>query len=187
MVKVFVEGGGVSSSGKIRCQNAFNSLFQKCNLKVNIVAKGSRNEVFKWFRNTLKQQKDERFLAMLIDSEDSVENTDKTWLHLQRRDRWTKPDKASDDQVLFMTTCQETWVYADLHMKRGIKLQPDIEKYNRDNIRTQLEKITDGKYDKAHGKQFKFVAEIEPNNLTALPSFTRTCRILTEKLNKDSK
>jgi hypothetical protein len=50
---------------------------------------------------------------MLVDSEDPVDDPDKTWAHLKKRDGWDRPSGATDEQVLLMTTCMETWIVAD--------------------------------------------------------------------------
>jgi hypothetical protein len=50
---------------------------------------------------------------MLIDSEDPVVDIEKTWQHLKTGDNWERPAATSDDEVLFMTTCMESWIVAD--------------------------------------------------------------------------
>jgi len=162
---------------------------------VNIVAKGSRNEVFKWFRNTLKQQKDERFLAMLIDSEDPVNDLEKTWEHLKRRDGWDKPDKASDEQVLFMTTCMETWIMADRETMQthygcclqstALLSQNNLEQRPHKEVINSLESASQNcsnTYSKGK-RSFEILAKLKPEILIQyLPSFVRIYRILSEKL-----
>jgi hypothetical protein len=63
---------------------------------------------------------------MLVDSEEPVKDVERTWNHLQKRDGLRKPRNATDEQVLFMTTCMETWIICDwaaLRERYGDKLQ----------------------------------------------------------------
>ena len=91
------------------------------------------------------------YVALLIDSEEPLSNIDETWDHLMRRDRWQRPRGAQDDQVLFMTTCMETWIVADYnalraHFGQGIQRsayllltisKPDLEMKCCANLGTQ--------------------------------------------------
>ena len=56
---------------------------------------------------------------MLIDSEDPPADLEAAWQHLKTRDNWDAPDGATDEQVLFMTTCMETWAVADRRTLAG--------------------------------------------------------------------
>jgi hypothetical protein len=121
--------------------------------------------------------------------------TSKTWAHLQKRDRWHQPAAATDDQVLLMTTCMETWLASDraaLKEHYGAKLKENalpplvnMESRDRHDIHDALCKATDGcknKYEKGK-RSFEVVAGLTPGELRKhLPSFERIERILKVKL-----
>lgn len=59
----------------------------------------------------------------------ALSSIEEAWKHLANVTTvpvWQKPDGANDDQVLFMTTCMETWIVADRKTLRehyGTELQ----------------------------------------------------------------
>ncbi len=135
------------------------------------------------------------FVAMLVDSEDPVEDIEETWSHLRKRDNWARPDAAADAQVLLMVTCMETWIVADRQTMKshyGADFQESrlpslhaLEACDRDKIQTALQHATRNcKNAYAKGKRsFKILGELEPSELRRhLPSFVRMERILKEKL-----
>ncbi len=117
MVKavIYLEGGGESKELHTRCREGFHKLLEQngFNGKMpRLVASGSRNSAFSDFKAAY-QSKSHTFVALWIDSEDPVADIEKTWAHLKQRDGWEKPEKSSDEQVLFMTTCMETLIATD--------------------------------------------------------------------------
>jgi hypothetical protein len=88
---------------------------------------GSRNAAFDDFKIGLAEKAAGDYVGIWIDSEDPLTDLEGTWQHLRRRDpSWVKPALATDDQVLFITTCMETWIVADhaaLTDHYGAKLQ----------------------------------------------------------------
>ncbi len=147
------------------------------------------------FKNANNCQGADDYIAMLIDSEDPITEIDKTWEHLHSRDKWEKPDNASDEQVLFMTTCMETWIVADretLSTHYGHELQlnalpsvNNLENKSRQDIQDKLEHATrncSNAYKKGK-RSFVVLGELNPLVLKKhLPSFHRTCDILDERL-----
>jgi hypothetical protein len=125
-------------------------------------------------------------------------DSEEAWEHLENVEsvpRWQKPDGASDDQVLFMTTCMETYIVADrdaLQQHYGSKLQQsalpplnDLEQLTRENVQDKLVRATrncSNAY--AKGKRsFEILGKVAPADLRKrLPSFVRVCRILKKKL-----
>lgn len=132
---------------------------------------------------------------MLVDSEDPVEDVEKTWSHLKARDRWDQPVAAVDDQVFFMTTCMETWIVADRETLRAHyrhELQEnalpsiiDLEKRSRQEVHDKLKNATrncSNAYQKGK-RSFEVVGKLDPSVLTKLlPSFNRAMRVLHQKL-----
>ena len=132
---------------------------------------------------------------MLIDSEDPVVDLEKTWDHLNSRDQWDKPAGATDEQVLFMTTCMETWIVADraaLKEHYGHRLQENalpplnnLEARNRHDVYDNLfhaSRNCSNAYSKGK-RSFEVLAKLDPAVLKQhLLSFVRVDRILKATL-----
>jgi hypothetical protein len=155
----------------------------------------SGNAAFANFEIGLAEKAPKDYVAMWIDSEDPLADLEAPWEHLRRRDNWTKPAAATNDQVLFMTTCMETLIVADhraLADHYGVKLQSsalppliNLESRDRHDVQDKLEHATrncSNAY--AKGKRsFEPLSKLAPDTLERhLPSFARTRRILNEKL-----
>ncbi|MFO8056138.1 MAG: DUF4276 family protein [bacterium] len=197
MVKavVYLEGGGDSKDLKVRCREGFRKLLEASSFKnkmPRLVACGGRNSAFEDFKTAHYSGK-VMYVAMLIDSEKPVYDLEKTWEHLNRHDGWLKPNHAEDKQVLFMTTCMETWIVSDrdtLKEHYGSKLQisalpplNEMEQRDHHEIQESLVQATrecSNAY--AKGKRsFRILGKISPDNIREfLPSFKRMERILKE-------
>lgn len=121
-----------------------------------------------------------------------------SWDHLKTVKtvpRWDRPEGASDDQVLFMTTCMETWIVTDhstLKEHYGSRLQEsalpplvDLEQRSRHDVQDKLVHATrDCSNAYAKGKRsFEILGKLDPSVLEQhLPSFVRVRRILNDKL-----
>lgn len=160
-----------------------------------LIASGSRNTAFSDFTTAHSTASAGVFVAMLIDSEDPVTDIDKPWHHLKTRDNWDRPPGATDDQVLFMTTCMETWIVADrgaLGRHYGARLQHtalpstvNLEGRDRGVVHDSLVHATRNckNFYKKGERSFVMVGELDPATLEALlPSFARMKRILARKL-----
>ena len=116
--------------------------------KPRLVACGSRGNVFDRFR-VAHPARGDAYVAMWIDSEEPLNDAQKLWDHLKRHGGWEKPAGAVDEQVLFMTTCMETWIVADraaLREHYGSSLQEkvlppmdNLERRSRDDVQERLE------------------------------------------------
>jgi hypothetical protein len=194
---IYLEGGGDSKELRARCREGFRKLLENCGFKgrmPRLVACGGRGSTFDDFKIGYIGM-DGHYVAMLIDSEDPMENIEEAWKHLEVRDRWDKPNGAGDNQVLFMTTCMETWIVSDrmaLARYYGDKLQEtalppleNLEQRPRQYVQNQLSHATRNS-SKAYEKgklSFEILGKLSPNTLiTYLPSFARAQRILEEML-----
>jgi hypothetical protein len=116
---VYVEGGGSGADSRYlqsRCRQGFRILLEKWGYKgrmPRLVASGSRSETYGDFKAALQSISSGDYVAMWIDSEEPLKDCEQAWAHLAIRDKWPKPAAAADDQVLFMTTCMETYIVAD--------------------------------------------------------------------------
>lgn len=195
-VKIYIEGGGNRRQLDSKCREGFRKLLGNCGLAQrmpSLVACGSRNETFDRFKNSPERRDANTFVALLVDSEDPIPDTEATWDHLQRRDGWNKPHGTADDQVLLMTTCMETWIVADREalsdhygqclQETALPTPNNLESRPRDQIQDALALATrscSNRY--AKGKRsFQILAKLSPAVLEKLPSFARMCRILEEK------
>ena len=194
---LYIEGGGPSKWDKIGCREGFSKLLARegfAGRMPKLTASGGRQSAFDSFKTKHSQAASEEYVAMLIDSEDPMVNPEQTWDHLKKRDNWDKPAGASDDQVLLMTTCVETWIVADLKTLQthyGAKLQETalsplhkLEDRHRHDVQDKLAHATrncSNAY--AKGKRsFEILGILDPTALEMLPSFARMVRILKEKL-----
>jgi hypothetical protein len=200
---IYLEGGATGANSKyldISCERAFHKLLDGMGFtgrKPRLVACGGRGDVFNRFKTALRNRGG-NFIAMWIDSEDPMINTENAWDHLAvvtTVTAWERPDGVTDDQVLFMTTCMETWIVADRAVLRehyGHRLQEnqlppleDIERRNRHEVQEKLERATkECKNAYAKGKRsFEVLAKLSPAVLKEhLPSYLRIDRILKENL-----
>jgi Domain of unknown function (DUF4276) len=199
---IFLEGGGDSKDLHVRCRAGFRKLLEQCGLKngsmPRLSACGGRAAVFDDFCTEHSSNSKAEFVAMWIDSEEPMADVEESWQHLANVNmvaKWTKPEGASDDQVLFMTTCMETYIVADratLKKYYGSKLQQsalppqqNLEQRSRQQVQEKLVEATrncSNAY--AKGKRsFDILGKLTPAALQKhLPSFFRVCRILEKKL-----
>ena len=198
--RIYLEGGGDSKDGKVRCREGFSKLLRKCGLggrMPRLVASGGRGSAYRDFGIALESASGSEYVALLIDSEEPVSNIDRTWDHLRQRDGWQRPPGAHDDHVLFMTTCMETWIVADrnalgehfgqyLHNSALPPLN-NLEDRPRGVVQNSLRRATSnstGPYTKGP-KSFELLGKLDPDTLeSCLPSFGRARRILDTKLSQ---
>ena len=183
--RIYLEGGGDSKDGKTRCREGFHKLLQKCGLTgrmPRLIASGGRNNAFDSFKTAHSNSPRTEYVALMIDSEDPVSNIEETWNHLRERDGWSRPQGAKDDQVLFMTTCMETWIVADrrtLEEHFGQSLQVNalpapvnLEDRGRRDVQGSLENATrrsPGPYSKGP-KSFAVLGKLDPDTSGSPPS-----------------
>lgn len=196
---LYIEGAD-SKEDQIRCREGFRRLLDKIGFAgqkrmPRLSACGGRDSAFDDFKTALAAARAGHFVALLIDSEDPMSNLEQTWAHLKTRDNWDKPAGASDEQVLLMTTCMESWIVADretLKKHYGHKLQENalpptnnLESRGRSEVHDRLAHATrdcSNAYEKGK-RSFLVVGELNPAALEPLlPSFARTKRILDARL-----
>jgi hypothetical protein len=197
---LYLEGAAIGADSKelkIRCREGFRKLLEKSGYEKRMPrlhACGSRETTFHDFKIALSEKAADRYVAMWIDSEEPLANVEATWEHLRGRDRWSKPTGATDDQVLFMTTCMETLIIADrealaVHYAnlQTSALPPlaGLESRDRHDVQDKLVHATRNcanAYAKGR-RSFEVLSKLTPATLERhLPSFVRIRRILSEKL-----
>lgn len=197
---LYLEGAAIGADSKelkSRCREGFSKLLEKSGYKgrmPRLHACGSRDATFDDFKTALAGKAAGDYVAMWIDSEEPLADPEAAWEHLGRRDKWKKPAGATDDQVLFMTTCMETLIVAD-HAALAdhyVKLQTsalpslvNLESRDRHDIQDKLVHATRNCTNAyAKGKRsFEILSKLTPDTLGRhLPSFVRSRCILDEKL-----
>lgn len=200
---IYIEGGARGAGSKdlnIRCQEAFHKLLDSMGFmgrKPRLVACGSRSAVYDRFVVQNSQNVGD-YVAMWIDSEEPMANPEAAWKHLRTVTTvpsWAQPQGAENDQVLFMTTCMETWIVADRdvlsdHYRDELQesaLPPlvGLEQRGRHDVQNMLEHATrncSNAYSKGK-RSFEVFAKLTPAVLERhLPSFVRIRRILNTRL-----
>ncbi len=196
--RIFVEGGAREDNRlDVLCRQGFRALLERSGFKgrlPRIVACGSRAKVYDSFA-TAHSTKPGTYVALWVDSEGPLANLEAAWAHLEARDHWNQPPGARDDQVLFMTTCMETWIVADratLDDHYGSNLQQNalppldnLENRTRHDIQERLAHATrncTNAYEKGK-RAFIILGLLNPTTLEKLlPSFARARRILNARL-----
>ncbi len=160
---LFLEGGGSGPNSKeldIRCREGFRKLLEKCGFgeqqrMPRLFACGGRAAVLDDFSTAQTTKRADEYLAMWIDSEERMADINVAWNHLQNVTtvpKRVRPTGATDDQVLFMATCMETWIVADrqaLTSYYGSDLQENalppldnLEQRSRHDIQERLSHAT---------------------------------------------
>lgn len=114
--RIYVEGGGDGPRGKARFRDGLRSFLRHMlgdGRLPEVVACGGRHSAFGDFAEALKSNGG-AFSILLVDSEGPV-SAPSPWEHLKKskRDRWTKPEGASDEQCQLMVQAMEAWFVAD--------------------------------------------------------------------------
>jgi len=194
---IYIEGGGDSKQLRSLCRKGFRKLLENCGFTgymPKLVACGGRNSAFDDFQTAHSNKSNSDYVAMLIDSEDPLADLD-AWDHLKTRDGWDKPLGSENNQVLFMTTCMETWIVADrdaLTKHYGSELQisalpplVDLESISRHDIQNDLFHATcdcSNAYKKGK-RSFDVLEKLSPDKLEFhLLSFVRVKQILENRL-----
>ncbi len=197
---LYLEGAASGPDSKdlqSRCREGFRKVLEKSGFKgrlPRLSACGSRTSTFDDFKIGHAEKNSGDYVAMWIDSEDPVADIEQTWQHLKHRDNWTKPAGASDDAVLFMTTCMETLIVADRtaiakHYRelQASALPPlvDLENRARQDVQAGLFRATrncSNAYSKGK-RSFELLPILMPDVVSKyLPSFARALRILDQRL-----
>ncbi|MCF7853524.1 MAG: DUF4276 family protein [Candidatus Pacebacteria bacterium] len=195
--RIYIEGGGDSKELRARCREAFRKLLEKCGFQgrmPKLSACGSRESAYDDFVIAHSYSANGDYVALLVDSEDPVADSDKPWQHLSNRDGWKRPEEADDEQVFLMATCMETWIVCDRESLRkrypgclqesALPASHGLERRDRHAIQTALENATrDCKGNYSKGKRsFQLLGLLDPSELRSLKHFSRMERVLEDRL-----
>ena len=113
---IYAEGGGDGKNLKSAMRRAFQAFFKKAGFTGELPKVrpcGGRQAAYDDFCVALANIKDGEFPILLVDSEAAISPNSNPWNHLHRRDKWDKPQGATDNHVHLMTLMMETWFLAD--------------------------------------------------------------------------
>ena len=202
-VTVYVEGGGDSAQLKAQCRKGFRELLIKAGFGgrlPKVVPCGPRDRAFRSFEKALRDG--DGYPILLVDSEYPVAEADRSdanpsgaWRHLSRRDDWTRPSGAKDDQAQLMVTTMETWLLADKQTLityfpavRASALLPDTDLESRreeevyDALRKATKPSSKGRYHKGN-HSFDLLGKVRTEELKSrLPHFRRFVETLDARL-----
>lgn len=204
-VTVYVEGGGRAELNR-RCREGFRELLTKAGFDrrlPRVVPCGPRERAFRSFSNALHESgRSGEYPILLVDSEDIVADADLpdanpsgAWTHLGRRDGWTRPAGAQDDQVQLMVATMETWLLADRRKfvayfpginRNALPADSDLESRSKEDVAEALRNATQpsskGRYHKGNDS-FDLLGEVDPAELRRrLPHFRRFMDALESRL-----
>jgi len=198
---IYLEGGGDSKELYVRCREGFRKLLKRSGFDgrlPRLVACGGRNAAFNDFKIDHVSKGASDYVALLIDSEEPVNDKETPWDHLKARDGWDHPAGSTNDQVFLMTTCMETWIITDrealsAHYGKKLRLRAlppltDMEQRLRHEVQDQLAQSTrdcTNRYVKGK-RSFEILGKLTADVLEKhLPSFARFRKILGQKLRRD--
>jgi hypothetical protein len=122
---------------------------------------------------------------LLVDAEGPVTAAD-PWQHLQQREGWQRPARATDDQCHLMVQVMETWFLADQSKLRSfygqrfrenaLPANPDVEQIPRLDVFSGLTNATrntqKGSYDKG-SHSFEILAMLDPSRVEQSALYAR--------------
>lgn len=187
-VKIYVEGGGDSSSLKADCRKGFSQFFEKLGFKgkmPSIVACGGRLNAIDQFVNSLSRE-DDVCSFLLIDSEDLLpQDFTDSKIFITNRDLKTGklqfPRELDSNKIHLMVCCMESWLLCDVgamskfygkdfNSKKIMSLPSNIESVPKSEIYSILDESTKntaaGKYNKGR-HSFELLGAIDSMKVMA--------------------
>ena len=200
-VKIYVEGGGYPVLDR-ECRKAFHKFFEKAGFKKRlprVMPCGRRNAAYDDFYTALNiARKTGDIVFLLVDSEDPIRsvNKDNPWEHLLDRDKWERPNGATNEQVHLMVECMENWFLADPKALQtffgqrfhpgSLPNNPNIETITKSEVLKCLEKASRNTQKGSYGKgahSFKVLELIDTKKvIAASPSALRLVNELKKVL-----
>ncbi|MDE2984912.1 MAG: DUF4276 family protein [Gemmatimonadota bacterium] len=177
-VRLYVEGGGDSKRLKTQCRRGFRKFIEKAGLQgrmPRIVACGGRQRAYDSFATALDAGTSTPML--LVDAERRVTDSS-AWEHLRKRDGWSRPGRAHENQCHLMVQVMESWFLADrgtlkafygpgFH-EESLPSDPSIERIVKadvlDGLARATRKTSKGPYDKGP-TSFDILAEVDPSKV----------------------
>ena len=154
---MFIEGGGDGQLHERSFRKAWSEFFRSAGLAGRmpaIVRGGGRNQTYEKYAHAVRKPRARKLPVLLVDSEEDVTEGNTVWQHLQKRDGWTRPQDACEDQAFLMVVAMETWFLADRELLKkhfGRKLieshfkeWPALEEVPKETVLSALRAATAG-------------------------------------------
>jgi len=198
-VRVYVEGGGDRRMVSAACRRGFTEFFRKAlppGRMPCVIACGSRSNAYDRFCIALRTRPDALNL-LLVDSEGPVAVYGAPWRHLAERERWRRPDGATDTHAHLMVQCMESWFLADPRAladyfgrrfnDHALPRRHDVERIPKDDVLRSLDcALATGPGSRAYRKgrdAFAILERLDPGVVAgAAPHAQRLLGILTRRL-----
>lgn len=201
-VRIYVEGGGNTSSLKSECREGFSSFFKKAGFEgkmPSVIACGGRLNAIDKFINSLSKNEDVCSF-LLIDSEDLLpQDFSDSKIFITNRDlkenKLQFPESLATDKIHLMVCCMESWLLCDVvamsnfygknfNGKKIDALPQNIETVHKSEIYSIIndatKNTTAGKYDKGR-HSFKLLGAIDSSKVVAR---SNRAKMLMDELNK---
>ena len=177
---IFIEGGGDGQLHERSFRKAWSEFFRSAGLSGRmpaIVRGGGRKQTYEKFAHAVRVARARKLPVLLVDSEETVKTGHSVWDHLRRRDGWSRPEGAEDDQAFLMVVAMETWFLADRDLltehfgpelvESHLKRWPALENVPKDTVLGALRAATAGcsrPYEKGQ-VSFDLVAKLDSSRV----------------------
>ena len=139
------------------------------------MACGSRDDAYDKFKTAHENDKS---CMLLVDAEDLIIERQRPWQHLKKRDGWSKPGNATEEQCHMMVLIMESWFLADKDALReyygqgfradAIPQYNDVEVVPKNDVLDKLRRATrntkKGSYSKG-SHSFNILATLTPGKI----------------------
>jgi hypothetical protein len=175
--RIYVEGGGAGELLDTLFRQGWSDFFRAAGLagRMPRVVRGQgRLRTFDLFVTSVRHARPGELPMLLVDSEEAVAPTHTAWQHLMSRDKWDRPNGATDGQAFLMVQVMETWFLADTALLRNyfgpslreahLRAWPALEHVSKADVMNALEGATAG-CDKQYSKgkvSFELLAKLTP-------------------------
>lgn len=114
--KIYTEGSGDINKLQAVGREAMTKFLLQLTLQkpCKIIMCGGRQQAYNDFCVAIKSFKAGGDVPLLlVDAEDAVGKNAEPWIHLKSRDKWNKPDGATNDHAYLMVQTMEAWLVCD--------------------------------------------------------------------------
>lgn len=180
--KIYIEGGGEGRALEVLFRRAWARFFGSAGLVGRmpaVVRGGSREETYRKFSTAVAAARSQEVPILLVDAEGPVASDHTVWQHLGKRDDWSRPNGAEEDQAFLMVQFMETWLVADPDglakyfgagfRPSALRSWPDLEGVPKETVLRALERASAKcRTPYAKGKvSFELLAVTDPKSVEA--------------------
>jgi hypothetical protein len=114
--KIYTEGSGDTNKLQAVGREAMTKFLSGLKLRMpcRIIMCGGRQQAFNDFCVAMRGVRlGGDIPLLLVDAEDAVSTDAEPWVHLKIRDKWDKPEGATNDHAFLMVQTMEAWLVCD--------------------------------------------------------------------------